>query len=115
MLLEMKGRTVTDSLIAEIKDRIVAAFHPRRVILFGSRGRGDFRTDSDVDLFIEMDTTEPRWKRRWIVDDLFPRRWWPMDLYILNSEEVRAARDSSISILPTIESEGKVLYEQPAR
>jgi predicted nucleotidyltransferase len=34
--------------------RIVDEFDPERIILFGSRGRGDARPDSDVDLLIVM-------------------------------------------------------------
>ncbi|MBM4047306.1 MAG: nucleotidyltransferase domain-containing protein, partial [Planctomycetes bacterium] len=39
-----------DALIRDIVQKIVAAFHPRRIILFGSRARGEQRADSDVDL-----------------------------------------------------------------
>ena len=34
--------------------RIVEQFDPERIILFGSRGRGDARPDSDVDLLVVM-------------------------------------------------------------
>ncbi|HEX7665501.1 MAG TPA: nucleotidyltransferase domain-containing protein [Polyangiaceae bacterium] len=38
--------------IQELVDRIVAAFHPERVVLFGSRAYGEPRPDSDVDLLV---------------------------------------------------------------
>ncbi len=106
-------RTVDDALIQEITRRIVEGVNPSRVILFGSRARGDYDGDSDVDLFIEMESDEPRWMRRKRVDRLFPRRWWPMDLYILTPEEIRTWEGSLATILPTIKQEGKVLYERP--
>ena len=109
---EVEFPLIDEAFIEALAGKIVAAFSPRRVILFGSRARGDYRPESDVDLFIEMDTNEPRWKRRWQVDDLFPRRWWPMDLYIMNPAEVRQSLLSSMSILPDIEREGKVLYDE---
>ena len=34
--------------------RIVEQFDPERIILFGSRARGDARPDSDVDLLVVM-------------------------------------------------------------
>jgi uncharacterized protein len=35
--------------------KIVAALQPRKVILFGSRARGDHRPDSDYDLLLVVD------------------------------------------------------------
>ena len=35
-------------------DRIVSQFQPVRVILFGSRARGDSRVDSDIDLLVVL-------------------------------------------------------------
>jgi hypothetical protein len=37
-------------------DRLVAQFHPERIILFGSRARGDARADSDMDLLVIFPT-----------------------------------------------------------
>lgn len=34
--------------------RIVAAVQPQRIILFGSRARGDHRMDSDIDVLVIM-------------------------------------------------------------
>lgn len=39
----------------EAIDSIVAAYHPARVILFGSQARGDAQPDSDVDLLVVFD------------------------------------------------------------
>lgn len=36
----------------EIRRRIVERFHPQRIVLFGSRARGDARPDSDYDVLI---------------------------------------------------------------
>ena len=41
-----------DARIDELVRRIVEGFAPLRVILFGSRARGDNRPDSDVDLLV---------------------------------------------------------------
>ncbi len=39
-------------LLDLIRDRIVREFHPLRLVLFGSRARGDAQPDSDVDLLV---------------------------------------------------------------
>lgn len=45
---------VTDQDIRALADRIVAEFHPEKIILFGSRAYGTPREDSDVDLLVVM-------------------------------------------------------------
>ena len=42
--------------LEEIAELIVTNFDPKRIILFGSHARGDQREDSDVDLFVEMES-----------------------------------------------------------
>jgi predicted nucleotidyltransferase len=105
---------IDDALIQKIVRKIVDTFHPRRVILFGSHANGKTRAGSDVDLLVEMEAfaDEPRWKRRIRVDEIFGLRWWPMDILVYSPEELAQQRGSLASIVPTIEKEGKVLYEQ---
>ena len=43
--------------------RIVEGLDPERIILFGSRARGDPRPDSDVDLMVVMKTEQPFFER----------------------------------------------------
>ena len=43
----------------ELLDPVVAYFKPRRVILFGSRARGDARPNSDIDLLVVVDDDTP--------------------------------------------------------
>ena len=39
----------------ELLERVIRYFSPRRVILFGSRARGQARADSDTDLLVILD------------------------------------------------------------
>jgi predicted nucleotidyltransferase len=50
-------------LLDEIVRRLVEAVDPDRIILFGSRARGDARPDSDVDLLIIKDSDQPIYRR----------------------------------------------------
>jgi len=43
----------------ELLDPVVAYFNPRRVILFGSRARGDAGPDGDIDLLVVVDDDTP--------------------------------------------------------
>jgi predicted nucleotidyltransferase len=43
---------VSDPTLAELLRRLVSAYEPERVYLFGSRARGDAGPDSDYDLLL---------------------------------------------------------------
>ena len=43
---------VTETLLQQMVDAIVAEVDPDQVILFGSRARGDARENSDVDFVV---------------------------------------------------------------
>jgi len=46
---------VTDALLDQMVQAIVAEVDPEQMILFGSRAWGDAREDSDVDLVVEAE------------------------------------------------------------
>ncbi|MCS6995328.1 MAG: nucleotidyltransferase domain-containing protein [Anaerolineales bacterium] len=48
-------RELTNDLLDYIIQKIVAAVHPQRIILFGAWGRGNARPESDLDLFVVYD------------------------------------------------------------
>ena len=52
----MPEAVLDQDLLDELVARIVAAVQPERIILFGSWARGDARKDSDIDLFVEVET-----------------------------------------------------------
>jgi predicted nucleotidyltransferase len=45
---------------ADLLQSVVAYFHPRQVILFGSHVRGEAGPDSDIDLVVVLDDDAPR-------------------------------------------------------
>ena len=49
-------QSLIDQYISEIKK--IYGSHLRRVILYGSYARGDFRVDSDVDIMILLDMSD---------------------------------------------------------
>lgn len=110
----VNGRRVIDAdLIEQVTRAIVEHFHPNRIILFGSQARGDARPDSDLDLFVEMETSARPVERMIAIDAIFGLRFWPMDLVVYTPEEVRQMRRIKGSFLNQIEAEGALLYEQP--
>jgi len=101
------------TLLEQVTRTIVEQFHPKRIVLFGSHARGDAGTDSDLDVFIEMQTSRRPPERAIEVSAAFGLRPWPLDVVVYTPEEVQRLRGVSGTLLSVIEKEGKVLYEQP--
>ncbi len=54
-----QGGSVADRPVpSELLGSIVRYFNPRRVILFGSRARGDADENSDIDLLVLLDAVD---------------------------------------------------------
>ena len=79
---------------------------------FGSHARGEAGPESDLDLFIGMETPRRPPDRAIEVSEAFGLRAWPMDIVVYTPEEVRRLRHVKGTLLSVIEKEGKVLYEQ---
>jgi len=105
-------RPTGDRVLDQITGTIVERFQPRRIVLFGSRARGNSFTDSDYDLFIEMDTELRPLQRATAVHRLFPRRRWALDAIVFTPDEVRRWRNDIGSLVYTVEREGRTLYER---
>lgn len=53
----------SDSSIKKIQSKLIEAFHPDRMFLFGSRAAGTHRVDSDYDiLLVVKETSVSRWE-----------------------------------------------------
>lgn len=107
--LQVIDREVIDGAVR----RIVEAFHPKRVVVFGSVARGEAGPDSDLDLFIEMESSLPPVERGVRVRELLADARWPMDIAVYTPEEVRDARTRFGNLMTLIDAEGVVLYERP--
>jgi predicted nucleotidyltransferase len=100
-------------LLEQITRAIVERFHPRRIILFGSQARGEATSESDVDLFVEMETRAHPPERAVEVSSIFGLRPWSRGVVVFTPEEVHRLRKTNGTLASMIEAEGKVLYEQP--
>ena len=103
---------ITDELVQDITRKIVQSFHPRRIIAFGSYGRGEHKPDSDLDLIVEMETEKPFYERGIGIAALFRDRRWAMDLLVYTPKEFRELSKVFGSLPYSVEREGKILYER---
>ena len=102
--------TNTETL-EQITRRIVEGFHPQRLILFGSRARGDERRDSDVDLLIVAPSDLPRWQRVVPVYRALAGLGVSKDIVWWTPEEIAEWRGVRTHFINTVLREGFVLYE----
>src|SRR5256885_6638668 len=93
---------LTSDLLDDIVQRILAVGAPHRIVLFGSRARGDARPDSDLDLLIVEDSHLPRYRRppRYLraLVGVFPAK----DVIVWTPAEVDAWRDVPHAFITTV-------------
>jgi len=103
-------------MIRKMVDTIIREADPDAVILFGSRARGDFRPDSDVDLLIiEREPFSPQRSRRQETARLYlalRKLAMPKDLLLYSREEFERLKDSPYHIVARAQREGRVLHER---
>lgn len=80
---------IDKEMMDEIVERIVKLIHPEKIILFGSRARGDARSDSDIDLLVVADSTQPRYQRAAPLYGVLSDILIAMDILVYKPEEVQ--------------------------
>jgi predicted nucleotidyltransferase len=100
-----------DSELREIVARLVAAYEPERVYLFGSKARGDYGPDSDYDLLlvVDDDATPERRRSRLAYESLW-ETGAAADVLVCTRTYFESRRHLNASLPGTILREGKLLY-----
>jgi uncharacterized protein len=99
-------------LIETIVRRIVEASHPDKVVLFGSRARGDSSGRSDYDLLVIMESTEPGFRRDAPIYLALRGVSAPVDVLVHTPQEISDWSAVPQAFVTMAMREGKVLYER---
>ena len=107
--MKAKNKIVTEEIIREIVRRIVAAVHPKKIILFGSAAREEMGPDSDLDLLVikscrNRRETARRIRRRLIGIGV------PKDIIVATPQDIERYKDTIGLIYRPALRDGKVLY-----
>lgn len=103
------------AVVREIVHRIVAVAQPERIVLFGSRARGQHRPDSDIDLLVIQKSNLPRHRRAVPIYAALAGLPVEVDCEVLVYTPAEVAEWSAVpeAFVTTALREGRVLYEKP--
>ena len=100
------------SILNEIIRRVVRTAQPERVILFGSRARGNARPNSDYDLLVVNRSPEPRYKRSIPIYVALADLPVEVEVTVYTPEEIEEWSEVPQAFVTTALREGKELYER---
>lgn len=103
----MDTNVPTEPDIQRIVDRVVEEVSPLRIMLFGSRARGDSRPDSDIDLMVVMPDGVNRLDIALQLYDLGIRS----TEFVVTTASIYERRKNSIGMVyEDVERDGRELY-----
>ncbi len=105
-----KDGILTDATIREVVAAIVEHFDPEKIILFGSYAGGRPNPDSDLDLLVVMESSEPRHHRAAPIRLLFRPAPCSMDILVYTPEEIAYWNGTVNHIITEAMNTGRTVY-----
>ena len=102
---------VTPEKLEEAVHRIVEAAHPVKIILFGSRARGEARPDSDVDLMVVKEHPEDRSAEAARLYRCLRGLLMGVEMVVVGREEFEYWKDTPGNVYYEADQDGRTLYE----
>ena len=97
----------------ELLDPVVEYFKPQRVILFGSKARGEASRDSDIDLLVVVDDDTPLEKLTWQAGYEAHRYRRAADVFPMRAETFERNRTIVGTLAAEADADGIVVYGSP--
>jgi len=103
---------ITEEKIRQAAQKIVEAAHPEKIILFGSHAYGNPNDDSDVDLFVVMESDQRVHARMVQLSKILSPRPFPVDIITRTPAELEERLEIGDCFFKEIVTKGKVLYDR---
>ena len=101
----------SDPVLSEMVGRLVEAFHPDQIYLFGSQARGEGGVNSDYDLMVIVSHSDlPGYRRDQMAYRVLLGLGVAKDVLVWTREEFDRRLHLPASLPATIAREGKLLY-----
>lgn len=104
--------SLNGDLIRDIVRRIVETANPDKVILFGSRARGEARPNSDFDVLVIKPSNEPRYRRSISLYVAVADLPVEVEVMVYTPEEVEEWKEVPQAFVTTAVREGTTIYER---
>ena len=99
-------------LVRRTVERLVRAFAPERIVLFGSHAKGTNHVGSDVDLLVITNIvgslTAHQRRARQLTADCFP----PIDVVLATPDDIERAAEATSPFLLSILGTGATIYDR---
>ena len=102
---------VTPEKIQEAVRRLAQAACPKKIILFGSRARGDARDDSDLDLLVIEPEVKDRVAEMVRLGRVLRGLILPVELVVIDEQRFQEWSEMPGTVYYEAKREGEVLYE----
>ena len=103
--------TVDDPALVEAVRRLIAAYQPERIYLFGSVARGDADQDSDYDLLVVVgDDAPPERRRSRLAYEALRGTGTAADVLVCTRSYFEDRRSLKASLPGTVLREGRLLH-----
>ncbi len=91
--------------------RLIEAFQPERIYMFGSQARGDATPNSDIDLLVIVaQSDEPGYRRDQAAYAAMGWQGVPIELLVMTRQEFDERLPARASLPATVAREGRLLY-----
>lgn len=103
--------SAADPALAEAVRRLVEAYQPQRIYLFGSVARGDAGPDSDYDLLVVVpDDAPPQRRRSRLAYEALWGTGFAADVPVWSASQFDSRAHLAASLPGTVLREGRLLY-----
>jgi HEPN domain-containing protein len=103
----------TDAALDALTHALITRVKPERIVLFGSRARGDHHEGSDYDIIVVLDTPLGDSERTRFVQFAIGPQPIHTEIFVYTPQEFLRKRNDVGTMVYAAEHEGRVLYARP--